>query len=140
MEVISSWREACKKAASTATHARSAQIPCPGSWLPRGGSDSVAMVGWTEKQMPIHTHGTSLSPKEEGISTQATMPTSLEDAMLSEMTVMAHTQGALTHGGPRSQTQTESGEGQGLGSQCCTGTELQSGKTGRPCRWTRWRL
>lgn len=61
----------------------------------------------------LSTRGTSLGPQEEGISTQAMMPTSLEDALDSEMTAAAHTQGALTHGGPRSQTQTGWGSGAG---------------------------
>lgn len=86
----------------------------------------------------LSTRGMSRGPQEEGSSTQAIMPTSLEDTLASEMTAAAHTQGALTHGGPRSQTQM--GEGQGLGSQHCTGTEPQSGKPGRPCRWARWCL
>ena len=58
---------------------------------------------WLDEQrsrVPVHTHRTLLGPEGEGISTQATMPTSLEDVLLSEMTVLAHTQGALTHGAP----------------------------------------
>ena len=57
---------------------------------------------WLDEQrsrVPVHTHRTLLGPEGEGISTQATMPTSLEDALLSEMTVLAHTQAALTHRG-----------------------------------------